>query len=126
MMIKGYLSILFNTIKKMFVFKGRSNNKEYLIFTAFEVIAFLPLYIYFKNLKNDWIFFNIVILTLTFVLIFVHIFGSMSLTVRRLHDCNLKGWWYLLNFIFSPVVFIMLCFIKGNKEKNKYGEPPTS
>jgi len=123
-MIKNIIVIFINTIKKMFQFQGRSNTKEYLVYTLFETIIFFSLYVYLKNNKLNFTYLNIIILLFSIVLIFIHVFCSMSLTIRRLHDLNLKGWWYLLNFIFSPVVFIMLCFIKGNKEKNKYGEPP--
>ena len=119
LMIKEVLLILINIIKKMFVFQGRSNNKEYLIFTIFEYLIFTPFFILEKKYgKTD-------LLTLLLLIFFIiYFFTYTSLTIRRLHDCNLNGWWYLLSFIFSPVVFIMLCFIKSNKEKNKYGEPP--
>lgn len=117
-------SILINTLKKMFVYKGRSSNKEYLVFTIFEIIIFLPLYIYLKDAKSTPNTFNVIILILSFSLVFTHFFTYMSLTIRRLHDCNLKGWWYILNFIFSPFVFIILCFLKGTKGSNKYGEEP--
>lgn len=116
-MIKEILFIFFNILKKMFVFQGRSNNKEYLVFTIFEFLIFTPLLIIEKKYGRTDILNIVVILCVT-----IYLFSHCALTVRRLHDCNLKGWWYLLNFIFSPFVFILLCFIKGNKGANKYGE----
>jgi uncharacterized membrane protein YhaH (DUF805 family) len=111
--------ILFNSMKKMFTLKGRASRKEYLIFTIFELLIFTPLLIMEKKYgRTDLL--NIAVI----VSVGIYIFAYTSVSVRRLHDCDLKGWWYLLNFIFSPVVFLMFCFIKGNKEKNKYGEPP--
>jgi len=120
-MIKESLSILFDIIKKMFVYRGRSNNKEYLVFTVFEFLIFTPLLIIEKKYGRTDLLNIVVILCVT-----IYLFSHCALTIRRLHDCNLKGWWYLLNFIFSPFVFILLCFIKGNKGENRYGKEPTT
>jgi len=54
----------------------------------------------------------------------IHLFIYTSVNVRRLHDCGLSDWWYILNFISSTFIFLILCLIKGNKNKNKYGSPP--
>lgn len=123
----NFINIFLRTVtNKIFQFKGRSTSKEYFIYTFFEMLVFVPYAIWFRYYEIEPTLWNITLLVLFFVLIIIHLFASTSLTVRRLHDCGLKGWWYLLSLIFSPIIFLMFCLIKGDKDKNKYGEPPVN
>ncbi len=124
MMIKSIFPLFIGSIKKMFNLKGRSGKKEYITFTFFEFLIFTPYAIWFKYYSENPSTINVILLIAFFILIFIYIISYYSLTVRRLHDCGLSGWWYILNFIFSPFIFLILCFIKGDKNKNKYGAPP--
>lgn len=118
-MNKSFISVFISTItNKLFSFKGRANRKEYIIFYIFECMIFTPFLILEKN--NGITPLLIIILV---ICVLVHVFAHTSLLVRRLHDLNFSGWWFLLSLIFSPVVFLILCFIKGNKDNNKYGKP---
>ena len=51
---------------------------------------------------------------------------SLGLSIRRLHDINLRGWWFLINAI--PVVglaiFIVFVCLKGTKGANRFGSEP--
>ena len=52
---------------------------------------------------------------------------NLALAVKRFHDQEKSGWWYLLNFIpyiGALVVLIMTFFIKGTDGPNIYGEDP--
>ncbi len=44
------------------------------------------------------------------------------MSIRRLHDFDLSGWWSLLVLI--PLVPIVLVFIPGRKEANRFGPAP--
>jgi uncharacterized membrane protein YhaH (DUF805 family) len=54
---------------------------------------------------------------------------SLALTVRRLHDRGMSGWWLLL---FIPLCLILIGYLilliifvlEGTKGPNKYGEDP--
>ena len=118
-MIRDISSIFFNGIKKTFTLKGRASKKEYIIFTIFEFLIFTPLLIIERKYGRT----GLLNIAIAFAAI-IHLFIYTSVNVRRLHDCALSGWWYILNFIFSPLIFLILCLIKGNKNKNKYGPPP--
>lgn len=51
---------------------------------------------------------------------------TVAVTVRRLHDTNRSGWWYLLSFIpliGDLVLFIFMC-LKGTEGENRFGKDP--
>jgi uncharacterized membrane protein YhaH (DUF805 family) len=112
--------VLFESIfKKGFKFEGRAGHKEYLIFTIFEFVIFTPILILEKKYgRTD------ILTIILFICIAIYFIPHTALTIRRLHDCGLRGWWYLLSLIFSPIIFLILSLIKGDKGPNKYGEPP--
>ncbi len=58
------------------------------------------------------------------ILLLVMFFTTLSLAVRRLHDSDRSGWWYLLNWvpIGSLVVFIFT-LLPGTPGANRFGAP---
>ena len=54
------------------------------------------------------------------------IWPSFSVVVRRLHDMNYSGWWWLLTFVpfVNWLLLIALCFGGGTWTDNKYGPKP--
>lgn len=112
----------------MFLFNGRSNRKEYVTFFLFEMLIILPYYFWlFKNYTEAPNIIGILVLMLGFIIIITYLFAHTSLTVRRLHDCNLNGLWCILYFILAPLgpsAFLVFLFIKGTPGPNRYGDPP--
>lgn len=50
----------------------------------------------------------------------------VALSVKRLHDNDMRGWWYLM--IFVPLLgglgLLIICgFIKGDEDENRFGGP---
>ena len=55
------------------------------------------------------------------------LWAGIASAVKRLHDCNRTGWFYLLVFIpgiGSLVMLIWLGFIRGTVGENKFGPDP--
>ncbi|MDU7716627.1 MAG: DUF805 domain-containing protein, partial [Veillonella sp.] len=52
------------------------------------------------------------------------ILPGLAITVRRLHDTNKSGWFFLINFIpiVGPIWFLILMLTKGDTYTNNYGE----
>ena len=57
----------------------------------------------------------------------------IAVSVRRLHDRNMSGWWYLGMILASliplvgtvaSIAFIVICALKGTDGENKYGHDP--
>lgn len=51
---------------------------------------------------------------------------GIAVTVRRLHDTDRSGWWYLLTFVcgIGALIVLVFCFIDGTPGPNKYGDSP--
>ena len=120
-----------NAVKSFFVrwndFKTRSSRSEYWWATLFSVLVSLA-----SDLINvaiastpSALIFIIAILVIIF-LIFMMIAG-IALAIRRLHDLDKSGWWYLLIFTIIGIIplTIWFCF-KGTEGENRFGENPLS
>lgn len=111
--------------KRAFDFKGRSTRKEYWIPLVILLILVAVFAFVFGIISgvSGWSMEE----ALTYYYVIVGIFSllilipDMSLTVRRLHDHNLSGWFYLLALI-PGVAFIAMIVIGvlPTKEPNKY------
>lgn len=105
-----------------FNFQGRARRKEYWMFTLFSSIIYTIFFIIFAKIMSspDGYIITVVIYTLAVF------FPTLAVTVRRLHDINRSGWWYLLNFI--PVIGVLIIFIflllDSTPGDNNYGENP--
>ena len=94
-----------------FDFEGRSSRSEFWHWQLFRVLLFLSLTfletILFSGLNFT---FNL------FLLI-----PEISVSIRRLHDTNKSGLWYLLTFtIIGIIPLIYFYSLKGDETKNNY------
>ena len=67
------------------------------------------------------------LLLLTIVIIPLNFWNNLVITIKRYHDRNKSGWWFL--FIFVPIVgpiwqLIELGFLGGDLGENDYGDGP--
>ena len=59
------------------------------------------------------------------ILFFINVIPAAVVGVRRLHDTNRSGWWYIL-FIIPLITLVALyfCTNDGSKDKNRFGSKP--
>lgn len=96
-------------------FDGRVSRRQYWMFTLYSMLVSIA--------------FNIAIAILPFLAILSLIYAlalivpSISLIVRRLHDINLSGWFFLIAFIpvLGGLALLFLFCMPGDAEDNKYG-----
>ena len=120
-----------NAVKSYFVrwndFKTRSSRSEYWWATLFSVLVSLA-----SELVNVAIASNPSALTLTIailvlILLIFMMIASLALVVRRLHDLDKSGWWYLLIFTIIGIIPLIIWFCsKGTEGENRFGENPLS
>ena len=147
---------------KVFTIQGRLNRMPYNIFSF--VLMLVPIVIitlmfllqaYLKAHLNlvSGAFANALIVSalIAVFMVILCFIGEVTLTIRRLHDLNLSGWFYLLFIIpdtltaalyneanslmkmisivltLIPVIFfLLLMFKRGTAGENKYGKDPLS
>lgn len=122
------LEIIKNCYRKTFNFKGRSNRGEYWIFILYIYLIYFGSFI-LATINEGFIVF-------AFIWGLLNSITCLSLTIRRLHDLNLSGWFLLIPMLISGVgsaaggqsipaiVFIgmkILYMFRGFKGKNIYG-----
>ncbi len=108
-------------LKNYAVFEGRSRRRDYWCFLLFQVLAVLVISFVERQLAianpeilAGWV--TGLYLLLTFV-------PALALTVRRLHDSGLAGWWLLLHFVpvVGPLVILAFTLLRSEPGSNRYG-----
>ena len=99
-------------------FDGRAGRSEYWWWVLFTLIVqsvtatVLGLGIWLFS--NFILIFSIILLSL--------ILPTLAVSVRRLHDRDLSGWWYFLGFVpVGSIVLIVWFVLPGTTSPNKYG-----
>jgi len=111
-------------IKKYAVFDGRARRKEFWYFVLFYLIIYLVL---------SWIdgimgisigIVGIGLLSGLFAL--AMIIPEIAVTVRRLHDTDRSGWWWLIALIpiIGTIWLLVLMVLDGTSGQNQYGADP--
>jgi uncharacterized membrane protein YhaH (DUF805 family) len=130
-------------------FSGRATPSEFWWFYLFTVIASFVLYIPFTlallallsgttttNARGHMTVTGspsgamiaiAVILGLVFLVAYLVLFVvTLSLGVRRLHDTDRSGWWYLISFVpFLSLVLLYFWVLPSTPGSNQYGPPST-
>lgn len=97
------MSLLLQSLtKKYFQFSGRSSRREYIYFCLFLT----PLHILI-NLSVPSILELSTAVKVIQIINFLLFFPSTALNIRRLHDFNYKGWWFLLYIITISIIFVI-------------------
>lgn len=109
-------------------FKGRAPRSEYWYWTLFISLGTLAGFIamaILDALLGERIGTAVMALVAVFAALGL-IVPSLAVTVRRLHDTNSSGWWYLLAlipYVGSLILIVWYC-IKGTPGENRFGPDP--
>jgi uncharacterized membrane protein YhaH (DUF805 family) len=110
-------------------FSGRSQRKEYWMFSLFMALVVIGLLVIagllggFSDTGGGM---SMIFLIPFMLFMFASIIPSIAVTVRRLHDQDKSGWFYLLSFIpyvGGIVIFVFMC-IDGTPGPNRFGPDP--
>jgi uncharacterized membrane protein YhaH (DUF805 family) len=105
---------------RLFTFEGRINRQTYILSLVGFWAAFIVAGIIAAVLP-------VLGILLIVVIALAGIVPSIALAVRRLHDQDKSGWWYLLVFVpfGGLILLIMVLFEQGSPYGNQYGPSPT-
>ena len=111
-------------------FNGRSQRMEYWMFTLFiMIVAFVLVMLAgllggFSDSSGSGL--SMIVLIPLILLVLATIIPSIAVTVRRFHDQDKSGWFYLLSFIpyvGGLIVFVFMC-LDGTPGPNRFGPDP--
>lgn len=121
--------------QRYFDFSGRSQRMEYWMFTLFfTILMILCVAVMLAGVPWDqtnnpdakpgmmmWV--GITLLAIVALGSFI---PSIAVCVRRFHDQDKSGWFYLLSFIpyIGGIVVIVFMCIEGTRGPNQYGPDP--
>ena len=107
-----YLEVL----KKYAVFSGRARRKEYWFFVLFNIIIALALTFIVE----------IEVGLLSGLYSLAVLVPSIAVTIRRLHDTDRTGWWFLIAFvpIIGVIVLLVFTVFDSTPGDNQYGPNP--
>lgn len=108
----------------MYLFQGRLNRTDYAIGSGILLVTCIVL-LGFGFVVIGLPFDQLVFHPLFMLTVGIALLGTISLSVRRLHDMDLSGWWCLLQFVsIINFIFGIYLFAKaGTESENKYGQP---
>ena len=118
------MSWFFGVYKKYAVFSGRARRKEYWFFTLFVTIAFILLAIVDGITGTLDPMSGVGLTTVIFAL--GSILPSIAVSVRRLHDTDRSGWWFLISLIplIGGIVLLVFCCLDSSPGQNRFGANP--
>lgn len=111
-------------LQKYADFSGRAGRREYWMFTLIVICIYLVLGL-LAGLFGD----NILgmLFTTVYVLTALALFvPSLAVTIRRLHDTDRSGWWFLISFvpIVGPFILLYFLILAGTPDSNRFGPAP--
>ncbi len=125
----------FDAVKTCFVkytkFSGRASRSEFWLFVLFAFVVglmleFLDLLIAGVSFMDyDEVDYDEVFAPLSTIFTIAMFIPMWAVNVRRLHDVNRSGWWYLIGLtgIGIPLIIFWNCK-KGDEGENRFGPKP--
>ena len=117
-----FQSAVTTCLNKYATFDGRSCRAEYWWFALFQALG------YAVFLIIDTQILNATTPTLAAIFTVLLILPTLAVSVRRLHDINRSGWWYLVILIplIGGIVLLIWACTRGTQGPNKFGADPIS
>lgn len=114
-------------------FSGRATRAEFWWFGCFNLLAmaalFVPLFALGSTSESGLGGAQTVFLIAIVVFALLLAIPNLAVTVRRLHDTDRSGWWYLLTVIpivsyVGSIVLLVFTLLDGTPRQNRYGPDP--
>ena len=116
----GFGDAIAEAFRNMFNYQGRASRSAYWWFALFQVLAWVGVLIL------AFIFAAVHVPAVSILLYVAAVIGSilvsLSLTVRRLHDSDKSGFWYLIALVpFGGIVLLVFTLLEGTPGQNRFG-----
>jgi len=106
-------------LSKYATFSGRARRSEFWFFILFQILALLVAAVLDGIVGTNGGLYGLVALGF--------LVPVLAVSVRRLHDTDRAGWWYLLVFVpFGVILLIIWWASKGTLGDNRFGADSTA
>ncbi|HRP33395.1 MAG TPA: DUF805 domain-containing protein [Agriterribacter sp.] len=108
-------------------FNGRARRAEYWFFSLGSFLMLIAFYfIGIVGAFSQSMVLTVAGIGLYLLLSLGLLVPSIAVAVRRLHDLNKSGWYYLIGLIplVGPIILLVWFFTDGDRFVNKYGDDP--
>src|SRR5262249_10252423 len=107
-----------SVLGKYATFEGRARRREYWYWYLATILVAVVIGIIWA-VSSDIGVWIMVLFWLAILL------PSIAVSVRRLHDTDRSGWWFLISLIpFGSLVLLFFFLVDGTPGTNKYGASP--
>lgn len=105
-------------------FSGRSRRREFWGFMLVYILGCIALAI--ADVALGLFSGDIGLGLLSGLFVLVLLVPSFAVTIRRLHDIDRSGWWYLVGFVplVGGIVLLVFSLRDGTPGSNRFGENP--
>ena len=116
----GFGEAITSCFGKYVTFAGRAARSEYWYFVLFYVVV-----VVIAAVIDTVVFSAMDFKPLQTIVILATFLPLLAVAIRRLHDLDRTGWWYLIVFtgIGAILLFVWYC-MKGTTGPNQYGPDP--
>jgi len=104
-----------DVLKKYAVFRGRARRAEFWWYSLFMAIFSIVVSVFDSILGLSVMGYGVLSILLTLGAFI----PGLSVSIRRMHDCDKSGWYYLI-----PIYNFILCCTRGTNGQNRYGSDP--
>ena len=121
-----YLEVM----KKYAVFEGRARRKEYWMFQLVNFVILFPIMAVgiagiIMQPRTQRLVWVIPLFLIIFVYSLATVVPSLAVSIRRLHDADLSGWWLLISLVpMGGIVVFVFHVMDGTPGPNRYGPNP--
>lgn len=143
MSYEEFKETMITLFKRIIMFSGRASRREITMVMIYGVIILTVVGMIFGNISfigsiiafvvvgDDEKFTHDLEKYYAYIYYFVYAVlasPSVSLTARRLHDCNRSGWWQLIMFVpgANIALFLYCMFQPGTDGPNDFGDAPAA
>jgi len=129
------MSLMFEPLRKYASFSGRACRKEYWLFTLFVILVSLILFQLSAPIGDSadqsmepgaLPFGNKYVALALGLFLLLMLLPSLAVTIRRLHDSNRSGWWWLIGLlpVAGGIILLIFYFLDGTPGPNRFGPDP--
>ena len=110
-------------------FSGRARRMEYWMWVLMNIVIIIPAYILLLVLgmnEEGPTAIGMIILGLLGIYYLAILIPGLAVAIRRLHDSDKSGWFFLVNFIpgIGGLIFLILMILPGTQGDNRFGPDP--